>query len=520
MASAPTPSASTGLGRRLAANTLHAAAGRLAGIVVWILYTPHILRALGAEGFALWSLFFALTGYLAALDFGLVQSTLRHVAVGRESGDAEEAGAFATLGAAGFVLLGLLWLALVFALRGPLLDWLRIPAAVVGEADFALWAAPAAFVLAGTCNVCLAVLQAHGRFDLSARVMLAIALQQALGMSVVLVIGAGFRGLVVNTILGWLLGALVAAWLVRGALPEFRWAGRRASLARARAAFHFGGAMQLSSLFAAVHLHLDKLLLSRFAGLASVTPYELGSRVALTANSVPQMLLLALLPEAAAMHAANDRERLRELHERADRWVLAAGAILLAALLGASDALFRAWLGPGHDAAILTLRALALGFAATLATGVGTSLVRAIGRPDLEAGFGALVVVLHVALSVWLVPAHGLAGAMIAWVASNVLGSAAFLWRLCGTMGWPGWRTLGAPHVVPLLAVALGAGVAWLVGRTLPPGHGLAAWVETALLAALAAGLAASVLVAARYVDWREGRSLALAFAGRGREAR
>ena len=38
---------------------------------------------LGADGFGIWSLFFALTGYLGALDLGFAQATLRYVSAVR-----------------------------------------------------------------------------------------------------------------------------------------------------------------------------------------------------------------------------------------------------------------------------------------------------------------------------------------------------------------------------------------------------------------------------------------------------
>ena len=74
-----------GLARRLAANTLHASSGRVASLVVWILLTPPILHALGPQGFAVWSLFFAVTGYLGDSAGGL------HLLLSEQGADAEAA---------------------------------------------------------------------------------------------------------------------------------------------------------------------------------------------------------------------------------------------------------------------------------------------------------------------------------------------------------------------------------------------------------------------------------------------
>jgi O-antigen/teichoic acid export membrane protein len=499
---------STGLGRRLVANTLHAASGRLAAVLVWLVLTPPILGALGIEGFAVWSLFFALTGYFAALDFGLVQGTLRHVAAARERGAHEEAGAFATLAVLGFVVLGLLWLAVTTLLHDPLLAWLRIPPAQSGAAGFAMVAGAGVFTLAGLANVAMALAQGYGRFDLANAVLLAVTAQQAVGIPMVLRFGWGLRGLVVNVGLGWALGLALGLVVLRRFVPQLRWCSPRASLARLRELVRFGGPMQVSSVLAALHAHLDKFLLARFVALAAVTPYELGSRVATAALTFPQLLLLAMMPAAAALHAGADALRLRELYDRGGRYVLTAAAVTAAALLGAADRLYLAWLGPGHGDAALVLRGLALAGALTLATGMASVTARGIGRTDLEAWSGAVVVAIHLALSLWLLPVLGLRGALVAFLVANAVGYTCFLWWVGGALGWRRAGLLLGPHAVPALALAAGAAAGWGCDRLLPRGAGRSAWGLLAVVAAAAALVALAVAVAARYFQWREARAL------------
>lgn len=497
-----------GVGRRLAANTLHAASGRILGVLLWLVFTPRILQSLGVEGFAIWSLFLALTGYLSALDLGLVQSTLRHVAAARARGSHEEAGAFATLGVVGFLALGVLWLALLAGLHDFALRVLRVPASQAAAARFALVAGGAAFALAGISNVFMAVAQAYGRFDLANSVAVTISLFQGAGLLVVLSHGWGLRGLVASLCLALSLGIGLAAAVLAKKVPEFHWSSPRRSMPRLREALSFGGTMQLAGIFSAFHLQLDKLLLAGFIALAAVTPYELGARVAISASTFPQLLLLAVLPAAAAFHTEDDRARLRELYRRGGRYVLGAGAIALAILLGTADRLFVAWLGAGHEVSAGVLRALAIGFAVALATGMGTSLVRGVGRPDIEAWFAGVVAATHLALSLWLVPALGLRGALLAWVVSNTAGAAFFLWRLSGLLHWHRREVLVEPHVVPALAATLGWAAAAMADKALPAAAGLSAWLAAMLLGALAATVVIAVLLGSRYLDLREVRSL------------
>ena len=84
MASAP--HAPRGLGARLARNSLHSASGRVVALFAWLALTPALVRGLGPEGFGVWSLFFALTGWMGALDLGFSQVALRNFLRGFASG--------------------------------------------------------------------------------------------------------------------------------------------------------------------------------------------------------------------------------------------------------------------------------------------------------------------------------------------------------------------------------------------------------------------------------------------------
>jgi O-antigen/teichoic acid export membrane protein len=307
---------------------------------------------------------------------------------------------------------------------------------------------------------------------------------------------------------GWALSGLVGLTLLARAVPDFRWRSPHASMDRLREVFRFGGVLQITNLLSSIHYQLDKFLLSRFVALTAITPYELGSRVAISASTVPGLLLVGILPTAASIHAANDEARLKRLYQRANRYVLLAGAAIVAAAIGAADRLYLAWLGPGHESSALTFQVLMLGLVASLATGIGTSLARGIGRPDLEAWFAAVVVGLHAAFSVWLVPRIGYRGALVAWGVSNVVGAACFLVFLARTMRWPLSSVLIRPHLVPALAALFASAGTWAIARALPALHGVLAWLSVLLLCGTAAIVVAVVGLATRYIDWGETRSL------------
>jgi O-antigen/teichoic acid export membrane protein len=503
--SAPT---GTRLGRRMAVNALHAISGRVAAVLVWLWLTPAILRGLGAEIYGLWALFFALTGQLASFDFGLVQGTLRHVAAARERGDHEAAGSFTTLALLGYLALGVAWLGILTVFMQPILAWLHIPDQYLASARWAMWMGPAVFVLCGFASVMMAVAQACGRFDLANLITLAPTGVLAVTAVPVLRSGAGLQGLVIIVMTGWALAALLGLVLLAVAAPEHRWTSPARSIASLPAALRFGAPLQITTLLWSANLQVDKLLIARYLSLAAVATYELGGRVAISAFTFPQLLLSAALPGAAALHARENDERLRELHDRLSRYVLTAAAVTTACLLGCADRLYAVWLGPGHAESALVMRGLAIGRALLLTAGAGSVIARAIGRTGLETWYHVIGLSLHVALALLLLPRLGLTGVLVAGAAGYLAGSMLFVTLVARARRWPVAPLLGPPHLVPALATAAGAAAALALDRVLPAATGVAGWAIVVAVSAAAALTALATTFSTRYLAWREARAL------------
>jgi O-antigen/teichoic acid export membrane protein len=505
---------SPGLARRLATSTLHAASGRLASVIVWVLLTPPVLRALGTEGFAVWSLFYALTGYFGAFDFGLAQGTLRAVAAARERGEPGSGGSFASLALAGYAALAIVWLAVTLVFRDAVITWLRVPPSARDATDFAFAAGAGVFFCAGAANTIMAVLQGHGRFDLGNRVLITSALTQGIGIPLALRMGWGLPGLVVTVGAGWILGGVVGLWLVRRSAPEFRWQSVQASLPVLRETVRFGAPLQLATMLTVMHAHLDKFLIPRFVSLAAVTPYELGFRVLGSAVAIPLLMQVTILPAAAALHAGANRARLLELYLRVNRYMLAVAAVTVAVLFAAADRVYAAWLGPGHGDAAFVLRWLSLASAVSFTITVATTIARGVGRTDLELWLGITALALHLGASLVLIPRYGLAGALISIQVGQLVGCTLFLFLLARTLAWPMWRTMFEPLARPLVALVAGIAAGMAIDRVLPHGGGMLPWATLLVVAGVSGGVAALVAFLTRLVDFREARDLVMAARG------
>lgn len=497
-----------GLGRTLAANAFLAAPGRVASILLWLVLAPPIRAALHDDGFAVWSLFFGLTGWLGAADLGLAPGALRHVAAARATGDHARAGAFASLAALGYVALGALWLVLLPVLRGPVLDFMRVPDAVRPGADVAFVAGAVVFAFTGLTATLIAVLQACGRFDLGNATALSLTLAQAAALGFVLVRGADVTGVVLATGAGGVVATLVGALLLAANVRDFRWASPRAAWGQLGDTLRFGAPMQLANVLAVTHQQLDKVLLARFRGFPLIAAYELGLRIVTAAGTVPQLLLLPVTPAAAAIRERGGNEVLHVLHVRSSRYILVASAAVTAGLVASATRLLAAWLGAAESGTVLALRGLAIASYAGLACGAAPAIARALMRTDLEAEFSGVALAVHLALGLVFVPRWGLPAALAALVAGNAIGAAWFLARLAAVAGWARARTVLEPIFVPTLALLAGFSVGRSLDGALPGAFGAAAWPGALLVGAVAAGVTVTSTLVVRYLSWAEAREL------------
>ena len=490
---APAPAA--GLGQRLARNSLHSASGRVVAMLAWVVLTPPLLHALGPEGFGVWSLFYALSGWLSTMDLGFTHVALRFGAAARSRDSGAEAGEYASLAVFAYLVLGVAWLALVLLLSEPALDLLRITGAARAQTAQAFVAGAFVFAASGVANTLASVLQAWDRFDLANGVTLTASLAQVAFLSWALVSSAGLTGCLAAVIAGWVMAILAGLLLIGRGVPGFRWGSPAAAKQRLAPALRYGVPLQAANGLAVAHQQVGKLLLVRLTGLASVAPYELALRASTACFTFAQLLLVAMIPEAAVLHAQDERERLQALHRRAGRFVTAAGAILAAALAGTAPALFTAWLGHADDQAALALRGLAVAAYAAVVGGVSGVIARGAGRTHIELEWSAIAIVVHAGLAALLIPRIGFAGALVAIAIANTLASMWYAFRLARALGWRASGAVWEPFAVPVLAMVAGAwagaGVATAIG---------APWIALAVGGTTATAVAATVLLAFRHV--------------------
>ena len=166
---------------------------------------------------------------------------------------------------------------------------------------------------------------------------------------------------------------------------------------------------------------------------------------------VPGSLVNALFPSVSAMHATGDLDGIKRVFSKAVRnmtVVLAFPAVILVIF---GPWLLRLWLGETFaEAGGTAVRILAFGVLMNSLAHIPSSFIIAIGRPDVNAKFHMLELLIHIPIVWWLINHYGVTGAAIAWTIRVTFDAGLLFSALARLLGTPLLRLITAKRTVPI----------------------------------------------------------------------
>ncbi|RKR91218.1 O-antigen/teichoic acid export membrane protein [Micromonospora pisi] len=306
--------------------------------------------------------------------------------------------------------------------------------------------------------------------------------------------------------------ALVALARMLGRVPAARPVYRPGEL------FRFSTVSWVSSISSTGLIWVDALLLGFFDyGADKIGVYHVATRLVTVAVFVLAPINASFGPYLAHLYHQERWDEVRRIYAVATGWVVRLSLPAFVALLVFPEQLLRLIGGPGLAGGAAVTIVLALGQLVNAATGPCGTLLNMSGRVSVNMFDNLAALLLNILLNLWLIPAHGILGAAVAWAISLAVVNVARVWQVRVlvravpvTVGMV--KGLGAA----LLALAAGFGV-----RSLVPGWGaqlvlgLVTIVVVYLGAVLALGLSREDVMVLRSVT-RRGARRSAGGAGRG----
>jgi O-antigen/teichoic acid export membrane protein len=469
------------LSLNVAANAVTAASLLLTALIS----VPLMLEEIGVAGYGVWTLAQTLILWTAIAEAGFGPAIQRFVAVGHGAGEGDAVRRLLWSTLLAYTGVGAVIAALCLVAAPAIVSLFGLPAALEDDsvAMFRIVAGVvfAALVVAGLGNV----QQGLERFGAIAVSAAAGSLAFLVAVVAVLAAGWGLPGIALAA------GVQQLVMFVARAI-DLRSLFGPVALVRAheaRAIGHFSLRLQMTTLSGIVNSQTDKVIVGLVASAPVLGQLGIGTQVAEAGRLLAGAALSPLVSRLSITHGAGDAEGFGDLFERLHRmWtLLVIGGTVIG--LFALHPLIEAWLGDGYEQAAWFGGALVFASGLSLLTGTPIAYLRALGRPSLEARFGAVLIACNVALTIALGIAFGADGVVTATAIAYLLATVWFFRRFHGVVARDAGR-LPARLLIRAIGAALVAGgfvLGWgLAMLALLPG--------AAALAGVALGLALAAL--------------------------
>lgn len=448
---------------RLILNTFFGLVGLGFSRVIGLVLTPYVLYKLGVEQFALWSLVQGILGYLSKADMGVSTAYARYIAQFYAKHDYERLNKVLNTGF--FFYIGVGCLVASCALLGgkQIFVFFRLEQSIQLQVQEIF----RYLVLLQVCSLSLgvfgSVLEGVQRSDLLKKIQIGLCVVDAIGKVVFLEAGYQLHALLLTDILTGVLRMGCYAWFAYQSVPELRLTPRLFDKPLFRDMFSYGIHLQIGRIAKISQMHLSKLILARFAPLASIAVYDLGNRAALSVQSIPLALSPAIIPAASHLHSLGDRALLHRLYDRASKYM----AILVMYVVGfffcMMPVVFLSWTGQQIDVAQASLiaRIIMLGAAYFLLADITSVLVLGLGHPEYSMRAAIITLVANVSLNLALIPTFGFVGAALATSCAEIAGRLYLVIAGHQELQRSYWDVVKRLYAIPLLAGGLAYFMTW-----------------------------------------------------------
>jgi O-antigen/teichoic acid export membrane protein len=455
----------------------------LANFLLNLLFTPLLLRSLGPAAYGLYSLLTALVAYVAVIDFGLANATIRYVAKFRAERDAEAEAGFVALSLRIYAAIA----ALTIVIGGVVLLNLRPlfgTTMSAPELSDARWMGALMILnlaLAFPLGTFQAVITGHERFIFLRVVNLGRLLVRTAVLVILLLLGyKAFAIVLVDMLMTALVGAINIVYVRTrlGVRPRSYPFDRR--FIREVAAY--SSLVFINLVVDALYWRVGHLALGATVGTSAVAIFAVAMLLANNYQNVPLALSGVFLPRVTAMVVSGSSpDELLHLFTRTARIQLIVAGNVLGGFALFGREFVNLWAGPEYDSAWLAALIVVVPLTVPLIQSVGVHIVQAKNMHGFRAFMSLGIAVLNVALSFVLAKRWGVTGAALATAGSLVVGNIV-------AMNWYYHRRVGldvlrffrsvASGLAPAMAIAMGLGALTL----LVPGY---SWLTLALRGAV-----------------------------------
>jgi O-antigen/teichoic acid export membrane protein len=368
-------------------NVAAAMAARVGYMVTRIIIPPFVLAHIGLQVYGIWTTLFILVSYMGVSTMGISGVYIKYVAEYNARREYDRINSLLSTGLAiTLPLCSLLFAA--FWLGWPYFaPLLHLPPAHQADAREAMLIVVGIFLLSISLNAFGDTLTGLQQIAVTQRFWTISFIVEFVAIFVLVGMGRGIRGLAEAFLLRTIVNdGLAIAWIWRR-IPWLRISPRLFRREAVGRIVHFGGIVQLQSLFSNLLSSIEKVVALFTLGLSATALFDIAKKWPMSLQTLPMAFFGAYMPAASHLDAhASEHDRqasLRDFYLRGSRYANFCTAWFCALMFAIPGAILHVWLGPKEPDPSLLVVLFLLYLVWTqwhMLTGPGNSILRGMGR--------------------------------------------------------------------------------------------------------------------------------------------
>lgn len=487
---------SSDVGSRILKNSRFSLIRTVLTVPIILLLTPYIFRHLSKEEFGLWALVSVVSSYAQLSDFGITESLIKFMAEFHARQESQRLNQLINTALTAYLVLSAVFYTLFLLLLPLVVTYLlQIPERLAEQATMVFSLAVMLLFVNMLMGVFGSLIVGFQRMGYTNAISFAATLMTAVGTFFFLERGYGLHGLVYNNALVTLFVAVANLVVARRLFPHMRLNPlRHFSLEVMRNMLDFSWKVQVSNITQLMIFQVDRVLLSHFLGLESVSFYEVANRIASQVRALIVSIFTPMIPAASALQAGDEHARITGLYRRSLKYMAVAAVPLSCMVIALAHPFIQTWMGDGFELSALTLQLLMAAYMLNLLTGPGAFILSGINQPQVAMRSSVLAGICNLSLCFVLVHWIGYFGIIAGIFISIAISGIYFIVMVHRHIDGLDWQlyphVLGRPLIVggiltasmfafyasvpfvgyPLL-IAVALGFSLLMGLALVPGN-------------------------------------------------
>ncbi|MDD5557256.1 MAG: oligosaccharide flippase family protein [bacterium] len=483
----------TSLTEKISRNSLFTFCAHIFRIAVGFVLLPYIVATIGKERFGLWVIVAAATQYCGLFDLGLSSPFSKYIAEYFSKSDEERLNQVVNTGLLFYVLFGVAAVTL-FSLAGDrLLGLFRFSPSLHDDALFVLRIGILIFVLEQAVACVTSILRGLQRIDLQRKVQMGYTVVNAIGTVLVLRMGYGIRGLLLNDLICFMFSASVEIWLCFRIFPRLRIGMRYCTGEMFLRLLRFGARIQTSRFSTLIALQFDKFLIGHSLLVAQVAYYDIGAKIPLALRQFALLIFPILVPAFSEMSVSRSRTQLYGYTLGVTKLCACVLMPAMAFSVVGSQRIIEVWMGGGYGLSARIMQILSVGYLVNTLLLTLTAAMQGVGRPHYQMWSSLIYAMLNIALSLAMLRVLGICGPPLGTSLAMLLAPAYFLFATHRFyFRQPILPALRAILVTPLVSSILAAAPIVTCNVFLLPAPSCASRLSNAALLALQGAIFAS----------------------------